>query len=866
MNLNLGIFHVLLILAAFAAHLAITTTANAAANERDRLSLNGSWGFYPNNGAEKFDINVPAYWDETMGNGHPEEWATLGYGVYRKSFSMPDSMLEKRIFLNIGALTVLGKVFINGTRIGGETTGNYLQMMLPYSLDITRHANMTGINNLEFHVYGRNRFPADAMKGEKYIYPFGTEMLVGRKGICGDVSIVAYPKIHISDVQVIADLKKNTDPADDTISINVTVTNHSGSDQELTIRNKAALRGGGHDKTFPDKSLRIEEGASRTISISNFSWADAEYWWPHDPKLYILSTSLVQGESTMDVVNHRFGFRQFYAKENNNYFELNGIRCNLRGDNIDHLCVNMRWGHANDSSIAYTKKLLDEWKKANLNVVRSHCASVFNPEILDHCDEIGMLYIDEPPYWQSVQQGLDTGSAAELYMHEYMTQWVKSRKNHPSLIMYAASNEEEQTPLSMFTVRRSAILAYDKTRPVYNEGAQKFSQHDDQINYHYTSADGTWSTTDPIIRKSLYTLFPNAGTTKPRGEGECMWACSDGFYPKLDGQGAISGQCELDGSAPDAPSYAVWARQCARAVRGARYQGIADYRSFLNIYHAFEWIEGPIMPEWTDRSAPGLKPVVMINRHYNPYDPAYPSVIYGDAYDYYKNSYAPVAAFDLVCDAENMIGAIPSIYAADSVLTRKIVVYNDEFSGGHELKVDWVACHKEPGGAETQIPDAKGSFPITVNYGEKRTREIIFTIPRGITGNKILNLKLAVSKNDAVRFEETNRLGYINGTPDAKIHISNPKIDLGPIRPQTGLLHKIKLINIGGGASETWTATGHADWLKLNWTSGNLRREQEVFYTVDTEGMKAGTAYSTTVMFTGKHGTKASATITIGGK
>lgn len=863
MNTKQGIFRSLLISAILTARVACPSTVSAAYH-RDKLSLNGTWDFYPNNGTARFDIKVPAYWDETIGNGHPADWATLGYGVYKKSFSIPAGMMGKQIFLNIQALTVLGKVFINGTGVNVASTGNYLMMFLPYCMDITSYANMTGINKLELHVYGRSDFPADAKNGDKYLYPFGTEMLVGRKGICGDVSIVAYPKLYISDVQVITDLKKNVDPADDTISVKVTVTNRSGSNQKVTIKNSATLKGGSVEKTFPDQSVKVRNGEIRTVTIRDVSWANAKYWWPHDPKLYILSTSIVQGPITIDTVSNRFGFRQFYAKSNSNYFELNGIRCNLRGDNIDNLCVNMRWGHANDASIAYTIKLLDEWKTANLNVIRNHCASLFSDEILNHCDEIGMMYIDETPYWQSVQQGLDTGSVAALYMSRYLTQWVKSRKNHPSLIMYSASNEEEQTPLSMFTVRRSAILAYDRTRPVFNEGAQKFSQYDDQINYHYTSADGSWNTADPIIRKNLYTIFPDVGTTKPRGEGECMWACSDGLYPKLDASGAISGQCELDGSTPDAPSSAVWARQCARALRGARYQGIADYRSFLNIYHAFDWIEGPIMPEWTDWSAPGLKPVVMLNRHYNPFDPNYPSVIYGDAYAYYKNSHAPVAAFDTACDAENMIGAIPPVYVAGRRLTRTIVLYNDEFSGGNALTINWVARYKDPGGAETVMASTKGSFDKTVNYGEKAVQDISFTLPAEISGNKILDLKLTVTKNGVVRFEETNNLGYINGPPAAKLHISNSVIDLGPLRSQTGLLHKIKLINIGGGASEIWTATGYAPWLTLNWTSGNLRGEQEIFYTVNTAGMHAESKYSTTVTFTGSHGTTAKATITIG--
>jgi beta-galactosidase/beta-glucuronidase len=96
----------------------------------------------------------------------------------------------------------------------------------------------------------------------------------------------------------------------------------------------------------------------------------------------------------------RFGFRQFQVVSN--YYELNGVHCNLRGDNQQE---------ANFGTDAYgTKKgfgpptagnpgwpqAVDNLQRLNFNVMRIHQIPA-TPYMLDVCDEMGLMLVEESP-------------------------------------------------------------------------------------------------------------------------------------------------------------------------------------------------------------------------------------------------------------------------------------------------------------------------------------------------------------------------------------------------------------------------------------------------------------------------------------
>jgi beta-galactosidase/beta-glucuronidase len=203
--------------------LPVVQSAHASVYDRESVSLNGVWDFYPNSGATRYDISVPSYWDGTDYFGNPSSWLNLSSGKYKRNFTVPTSMAGKQIFLNFQQLGPLAKVTVNGTLIS-TNTNNYLMGHLEYNLDITSLANVGGTNTLEVNVWDLAGFPADAKDASNLpLYPIGLDNFnwgQGR-GIYDDVALIAKPKVNISDTYIVTDLKNNTDPTDDVITVNV---------------------------------------------------------------------------------------------------------------------------------------------------------------------------------------------------------------------------------------------------------------------------------------------------------------------------------------------------------------------------------------------------------------------------------------------------------------------------------------------------------------------------------------------------------------------------------------------------------------------------------------------------------------------
>ncbi len=81
------------------------------------------------------------------------------------------------------------------------------------------------------------------------------------------------------------------------------------------------------------------------------------------------------------------------------------------------------------------------------------------PELLDACDELGMLVLAETRMLSSNPQG--------LAQFENM---IRRHRNHPSVFLWSMGNEESslatETGLHILTTMKQAALKHDDSRPV----------------------------------------------------------------------------------------------------------------------------------------------------------------------------------------------------------------------------------------------------------------------------------------------------------------------------------------------------------------------------------------------------------------
>ncbi|MFT4179531.1 MAG: beta-galactosidase GalA [Thermomonas sp.] len=190
--------------------------------------------------------------------------------------------------------------------------------------------------------------------------------------------------------------------------------------------------------------LRIVE---RAIAIEN-----PALWSPDAPQRYRLHTELQEDGVAIDDVETAFGLRTavFDAQRG---FLLNGKPLKLHGtcNHQDHAGV----------GAALPDALID-WRIVRLksmgcNAYRS-AHNPATPELLEACDRLGMLVIDE-----TRRMGSDAESLDEL------ERMIRRGRNHPCIVLWSLGNEEPQ----MATARGARIVAsmqrlarrLDPTRP-----------------------------------------------------------------------------------------------------------------------------------------------------------------------------------------------------------------------------------------------------------------------------------------------------------------------------------------------------------------------------------------------------------------
>lgn len=159
-------------------------------------------------------------------------------------------------------------------------------------------------------------------------------------------------------------------------------------------------------------------------------------WSPEDPYLYTMKVDLYyDGELSASYVQS-FGVRDidFDAEKG---FLLNGKRVQLKGADLhlDHAGVGVA---VPDALWRYR---LEQLRKYGFNAIRcSHNPA--SPAMLDICDEMGFLVIDE-------QRQFGTGDEQKAQLRNM----IERDKNHPSVILWSVGNEEWPVEWNEFGTR-----------------------------------------------------------------------------------------------------------------------------------------------------------------------------------------------------------------------------------------------------------------------------------------------------------------------------------------------------------------------------------------------------------------------------
>jgi beta-galactosidase len=197
------------------------------------------------------------------------------------------------------------------------------------------------------------------------------------------------------------------------------------------------------------------ELAARTKALDRLETVlkNPALWSLEEPLLHVLRTILRRGETVLDQVETSFGIRECHFSPNQGFF-LNGKPVKIHGtcNHQNHAGV----GTAMPDSLQRWR--LRKLKEAGCNAYRtSHYPPT--PELLDICDQEGILVLDENRYLSS-----SPDSMADL------KSMVRRDRNHPSVILWSLCNEEfldtSEIGYRMAASQMARLKQLDPTRPV----------------------------------------------------------------------------------------------------------------------------------------------------------------------------------------------------------------------------------------------------------------------------------------------------------------------------------------------------------------------------------------------------------------
>ena len=341
---------------------------------------------------------------------HSHGYKQVGYkypetsvGWYRKMFNIPKEDFGKHIYLQFDGIFRDARVWVNGFYLGHEPSGYAAQVY-----DISEYLNY-GEENLV-------AVRADATLEEGWFYEGA--------GIYRHVWLNKVSPVHVAPFGtfVYAEMEAPFDRAELTVETTVQNMGLQTAAYRLT---HVLLDAEGKEVARCEAPGTHVLPKAKEQTLTRMMVENPVLWNTENPYLYTVRTEVYQDGNQVDVYTTRTGIRhiEFHADKG---FLLNGEAVKLKGFNMhqDHAGV----GAGIPDALQYFR--LRELKKMGANAYRSS-HNPMTPEMLDACDELGILVIEE--------NRLTGVNEEHMRLFQRM---IERDRNHPSVILWSAGNEE----------------------------------------------------------------------------------------------------------------------------------------------------------------------------------------------------------------------------------------------------------------------------------------------------------------------------------------------------------------------------------------------------------------------------------------
>ncbi len=410
------------------------------------------------------EVQVPHDWVTTLPYAseasHSHGYKTVGYkypetsvGWYRKVVHIDRADEGKHLYLQFDGIFRNATVWFNGFYMGTEPSGYATQVY-----DITEYVNYGGDNLICVR--------ADASLEEGWFYEGA--------GIYRDAWLVKTSPVAVAPFGtfVYADVEQPFATA--TVHVATDVNNHSLEAKTCQVRQRL-LDANGVEVAATDAAEMTLRPKETLTCKQSMTLAQPHLWSVSSPYIYKVETTILIDGKVTDVYLTQTGIRKMEFDADRGFL-LNGQPLKLKG-------VNMHQDHAGvgaampDALIEWRVKQL---KQMGCNAYRASHNPV-TPALLDICDRLGMLVIDE--------NRLAGINDEHLRLLERM---IKRDRNHPSVMLWSCGNEEWGIENTIQGTRiaqamREYVRLLDPTRhsTLANAGGTEMIKGTDVVGYNY---------------------------------------------------------------------------------------------------------------------------------------------------------------------------------------------------------------------------------------------------------------------------------------------------------------------------------------------------------------------------------------------
>ncbi|MDI1249796.1 MAG: glycoside hydrolase family 2 TIM barrel-domain containing protein [Lacunisphaera sp.] len=415
---------------------------------------------------------------KAVGRGFPGR----SVGWYRKIFAVPADDLGRRISIEFDGVHRDSQVWVNGFFLGRQPGGS-----TSFRYDLTDYLNYGGENVIAVR--------ADVTLEEGWYYEGA--------GITRHVWLVQTAPLHVTPWGTFVSAEVHDDFTTANVTARATITNEGAMPAAFSLEHIVLRPDGVSVATFRSGPLSLAPGESQEYPAT-LALAQPQLWSLETPALHRLVTIVRTGDQIIDRYETPFGLRTIRFDPDHGFF-LNGRHVVLKG-------VNIHQDHAGVGTA--TPDALIEHRVRRLQAMGSNAIRTSheppNPVLLDVCDRLGLLVIDETRLMGASPAQLDPLAAL-----------IRRDRNHPSVILWSVGNEEWRIESNILGARLTATMQafarrLDPTRRTIvaiSGGWGGSSTTTDVVGYNYISQS------NPDEQHANFPQQPGVGTEETTTQG-----------------------------------------------------------------------------------------------------------------------------------------------------------------------------------------------------------------------------------------------------------------------------------------------------------------------------------------------------------